>query len=323
MYNLITLLFFFAFLFTQCSPEKRNTINLQSRPDSIEIFAPGIIATNLYERDMAISPDGTEMIYTLGDYRQLRRCLVFIKKSGNSWGNKEILNFSGLYDDIEPCFSADGNKLYFVSNRPVDRDSSRTDYNIWVVERTNNGWTDPAALPANINTKGDEFYPSVSSNRNIYFTSVRDNGIGSEDIFISRYINGNYADPEPLDSSVNSGTYEFNAYVTPDERLIVFTSYGRQDDMGGGDLYYSIKDHTGTWMPAVNMGVIVNSDKLDFCPFIDMPRGNFYFTSDRTVSGKTRLQSVHDLEEFANQLSNGCGNIYRISTDAVLPSYTL
>jgi hypothetical protein len=91
--------------------------------------------------------------------------------------------------------------------------------------------------------------------------------------------------------------------------------------MGGGDLYYSIKDSTGKWKPAVNMGSLVNSNKLDFCPFLDMARGNFYFTSDRTDSVKPRIQSVHDLEAFANQVLNGTGNIYRISADAVLPIF--
>jgi hypothetical protein len=295
-----------------CQKELNNTsIDLDTISDSVTLFAPGIISTRLYERDIAISPDGHEIMYTLGDYRQIRRCLVSIRKSENGWGKKVIPGFSGIYDDLEPFFSEDGNKLYFSSNRPVDHDSSRKDYNIWVAERSGDGWINVTPLPPLINSENDEFYPSVTTNKSIYFTSVRPNGIGSEDIFVSRCENGQYSIPEPLDTTINSSTYEFNAYVTPDESLIIFTSFGRKDDMGGGDLYYSTKDNSGKWKHAVHMGPDINSDKLDFCPFIDIPRRNFYFTSDRNAPLKYLIDNASIIEEFANQPLNGTGNIYK------------
>jgi hypothetical protein len=308
-----------TFIIYQCTPENKGVIDLEGQPDTAELFADGIVSTRMFERDIAITPEGDEIIYTLGDHGQTRRCLVQIKNKGKGWDEKEVLGFSGLYDDIEPFFSADGDKLYFSSNRPVEGDTTRTDYNIWVAERAADGWREPTPLPPGINSTNDEFYPSVSMNNNVYFTSVRQNGIGSEDIFISRFENGKYLDAEPLDTCINSATYEFNAYLLPDESLIVFSSYGRRDDTGGGDLYYSARDTSGKWKPAVNMGPEVNSVKLDYCPFIDIPRGNFYFTSDRTKPFKSRIDRVKDLEDFANQVGNGTGNIYRINLDKVLP----
>ena len=47
-----------------CQPQ---SINLDVASDAPELFAPGFISTGMYERDLAISPDGNEMIYTLGD----------------------------------------------------------------------------------------------------------------------------------------------------------------------------------------------------------------------------------------------------------------
>jgi hypothetical protein len=281
----------------------------------LEVFAPGIVSTNLYERDIAISPDGNEFIYTLGDYKQSRRCLVNIIKNGKKWSKKEILSFSGQYNDIEPFFSADGNRLYFASDRPVNGDTIRTDYNIWVSERTSHGWSEPESLPPGINTVGDEFYPSLGKNDNLYFTSARENGPGKEDIYLSRYVQGNYTEPVPLDTNVNSAAYEFNAYVNPEENLIIFSSYGRKDDMGGGDLYYSKKDHTGAWSPSVNMGPLINSENLDYCPFLDIPRGNFYFTSDRVKTQSGKIKNVTDIDHLANGLLNGMGNIYFVASD--------
>jgi Tol biopolymer transport system component len=304
-------------LFTQCRDDKSKRIDLQYSPQKAELFAEKFISTNLYERDIAISPDGDEIIFTLSDYSQSKRCLVGVKKSGKTWGEKQILSFSGVYNDIEPFMSVNGDKLYFASDRPIYSDSSRDDYNIWVSLRSNGGWSEPQPLDSIINTKGNEFYPSLAKNDNLYFTAVRDNGIGSEDIFISRFVDGVYKVPEPLDSAVNSGTYEFNAYISPEEDLIIFSSYGRDDDSGGGDLYLCRKNKNGQWTKAVNMGNDINSDKLDYCPFVDIPRGNFYFTSEKTLTSGKKIETVSQIEAFANQVLNGMGNIYRIRLDSI------
>ena len=111
--------------------------------------------------------------------------------------------------------------------------------------------------------------------------------------------------------------YEFNAYVSPKEDLIIFSSFGRKDGFGGGDLYYSRKNEDGTWNKASNMGSTVNSEKLDFCPFIDWDRNNFYFTSDRIAAHHQPLTSIDDLINISNSILNGHGNIYRVSLETL------
>lgn len=155
--------------------------------------------------------------------------------------------------------------------------------------------------------------PSLSRNNNLYFTATRQDVIGTEDIFLSRFADGKYLDPEPLDTAVNTETYEFNAYISPDESILIFGSYGREDDLGGGDLYISRKDEHGNWMTAKNMGPGINSTNLDFCPFVDFNRGNFYFSSDRFNPVGEKGLKVKDVEAFAGSVRNGMGNIYRIA----------
>lgn len=317
MKNTFPLLLLTAVLLSQCKRDTSVEIDLGYTPDKVTLFAENAVSTNLYERDMAISPGGDEIVFTLSDYKQARHCLVIMKKLGPTWSDKEMLSFSGRYHDMEPFFAADGNRLFFASDRPIYSDSARSDYNIWVVERTPDGWGDPEPLPSTVNSLKDEFYPAVSKNNNLYFTSVRENGVGSEDIFLSRYVNGIYSDPVPLDTNINTATYEFNAYISPEEDLLVFSSYGRQDDLGGGDLYVSRKDENGNWMPAKNMGPVINSANLDYCPFIDYPRGNFYFTSDRMLPGDKRIETPGELETMANSVLNGMGNLYRVKVDSV------
>lgn len=311
------MLYFFVliYLINGCTNENKVILDLEINPEQLEVFGQDYISTPLYERDIAISPEGDQLIYTLGNYQQTVRSLVSLKREGDQWGDKEILSFSGKYNDIEPFFAADGSKLFFASNRPVGEDSTRTDYNIWYSELVNGKWNNPRALDTLVNSHADEFYPSVSANGNLYFTATRTDGVGREDIFVSTYSEGRYSVPIPLDSAINTKVYEFNAYINPNEDLLIFSSYGRVDDLGGGDLYYSKKDKAGKWGDAKNLGDIINSDKLDYCPFIDIPRNNFYFTSDRSNPVEGRINTVNELVMEANKIMNGMGNIYRIHLD--------
>ncbi len=302
---------------TACKMDRRVELSLEKNPTSATLFADGIVSTALYERDIAVSVNGHEIIYTLGDYRQTHRSLVTMGKDEAGWQPAKILPFSGEYNDIEPFLAADDSRLYFASDRPVDSDTTRVDYNIWVVERSGSAWAIPRPLDTLINTRADEFFPSVARNGNLYFTASRANGIGREDIYISIHSEGKYKAPQVLDSMVNTAAYEFNAYVSPEEDLLIFSSYGREDDLGGGDLYISRKDDDGHWSPSTNMGVGINSAFLDFCPFIDFPRGNFYFTSERRPTGRKKITSVPAISREANLTLNGMGNIYRVALDSL------
>lgn len=295
--------------------KKSTELNIDSEVEKVELFGKGIISTNLYERDIAISPDGEELIYTLGDYKQQKRYLVQIRKSGGKWAEATVLDISGVYQDIEPFYAEDGKRLYFASNRPIEEGSERKDYNIWYSDKEGAKWGQAKAMNEKINTEKDEFYPSLSKNGNLYFTSTRDGGIGREDIFVSKRINGEHREAEVLDSTVNTKNYEFNSYINPEENLLIFSSFGRADGYGGGDLYYSKKGENGKWSEAKNMGKEINSDKLDYCPFIDDRRNIFYFTSERIEENLDSISKIEELKTFSNKAQNGMGDIYRIGME--------
>ena len=307
-------------LMASCSntPEKtEQLIELSSKPEGLELFAKGVISTDLYERDIAISKDGTEIIYTIGDYKQSLRSLVSLKKENGNWSKGELLSFTGSHNDIEPFISPTGDKLYFASDRPIDRSDQDKDYNIWYCNKINDEWSEPILMDTVINKEGDEYYPSVGKTGNMYFTSSRLNGIGSEDIFCSKYVNGVYQEAEVLDTNINTKTYEFNAFINPEEDILIFSSFGRPDGLGGGDLYVSRKDSLGNWLPSRNLAAPINSKNLDYCPFVDYPNNMFYFTSDRSDSINSPISSIEAFKQFSRRTSNGMGNIYRIALDEV------
>lgn len=315
-YSVLILLSVFLFNCQYDSEQsKTNPINIQLVADSLTLLGENVISTPLYERDLAISPQGNELIFTLGDYRQNKRCLVSFNNENGEWVNAGILNISGTYHDIEPFYSNSGNRLYFASNRPIYNDETRDDYNIWFSDRMNGNWGKPVALDSTINTRGDEFFPSLSDKGNLFFTATREYGMGREDIYISEFIDGEFKLPRPLPSEINSTSFEFNAYINPEENLLIFSSFGRPDGFGGGDLYISRKDSNGNWTKSKNLGELINSDKLDYCPFVDWKSGNFYFTSERITVDNKKLESISKLKELSNSTLNGFGNIYKIGLD--------
>ncbi len=294
-----------------------SSLSLASASDTVHVFAEGIVSTRYNERDMAISSEGDEVFFSLGNYTQKKRVIAHFRKINGVWNTSEIMSWSGVYNDIEPFLAPDGASLFFASDRPVDRDSTRKDFNIWVSQRDGETWKEPVALDTLINSKVDEFYPSSGKSGNLYFTAAHQGNHGREDIYIAERKEGKYAAPIPLDTAINSAMYEFNAYVSPGEDTIIFSSYGRKDDMGGGDLYMSTKDTGGAWQMAHNLGSSINSTSLDYCPFIDFPRKTFYFTSNRSAAHLNRIENVEQLKTEADKTLNGLDNIYHVKMNTL------
>lgn len=296
-------------------------INFNNPPSTPVLFAEGFISTFMNERDFAISPDGSEIYFTISIPQSVFQTIVVSKKDKNGkWSFPEVASFAGKFSDLEPAFSADGNTLYFASNRPMEGKQPK-DFDIWMVKRIGNIWSEPKNLGSPVNTEADEFYPSVAKSGNLYFTAQYKEGVGSEDIFLARWANDHYEKPVALDTAVNSKGYEFNAFVDSDEQYILFTAYGRKDDTGRGDLYISTKDKDGKWLPALNLKFL-NSSKLDYCPYVSPDKKILFFTSERNeLPAAYESGATYKKVKEANQITlNGTGNIYWLSFEKVLSS---
>jgi tricorn protease-like protein len=208
--------------------------------------------------------------------------------------------------------------LYFASNRPLhDSISKSKDYDIWYVERKNqkSKWSKPINLGLPVNSEYDEFYPSVATNGNLYFTSENPKSIGKDDIYVSYWKNNQYSEPENLSKNINSIGYEFNAFVSPDEKFILFTGYGRTDGFGSGDLYISYKNKEGNWETVKNLGDSTNSKAMDYCPFYDSKNKILYFTSKRNSVTNSNFKNITDFEKEITQYENGFSRIYKLQIE--------
>ncbi len=282
------------------------------------IFMPGIVSTGYNERDMAISPDGKEMFYTIQSPRLSFSVIVHRIFKNNKWGDAEVAPFSGQYADWEAAFSPDGNKLFFVSNRPLTDSGKIKDFDIWYVQRRAKGWSAPVNAGNKVNSEKNEFYPSVTKDGSIYFTAERKDVLGKEDIYKSKWMNDKFEEPVNIGPAVNSALDEFNAFVDPDERYIIFSAEGGEGDLGRGDLYISYRKTDNNWTKPKNLGPSINSSRLDYCPFVY--KNTLYFTSERvvTVYKAGRKLSYQQARSKLNQWGNGFGDIYYIPVSDIV-----
>lgn len=291
----------------------------QTAPGLIpELFAPGLVCTGLEQRDAAWAPDGREFFYSHGGPRS---AIVRWQRRDGRWRGPQIAGFSGLFNDIEPAFGWDGSRLYFASNRPRDDGTEmRPDYDIWYVERQNDGWSAPTLAPEPVTSEHDEFYPSLTRDGVLYFTGQRENGFGAEDIWRAPPRNGGWGEPECLPAEVNSAGFEFNAFVAPDESYLLFTSWQRAEAYGGGDLYVAFRDPDGSWHEAVNLGPEVNTPALEYCPFVTAD-GRWLFFSRKGAAGNVHpTDRPLDLAEFmawTDAPGNGQGDIYWVDAAVI------
>ena len=278
-----------------------------------QLFAPGIVSTGLYTRDIAMTPEGDELYYTavVGRYT----AIVGTQLVSGRWTAPEVAPFSANpnWANLEPHISPDGRRFYFVSNRPrdgsalpPDRIGSFATADIWVMERTSSGWGEPRNLGGPVDTDAPEFFPSVTRNGTIYFT--REVAGGANYIYrAGPAADGGFAPPERLAATVNSTTQQYNAFVAPDESYLLFAAYGRADSYGGSDYYAAFRRPDGSWSEAVNLGDAVNRPSgAEWSPFVSRDGKYFFFMSTRQATTlparltRAVLDSLHDAPEQGN-----------------------
>jgi len=243
----------------------------QNKPGSTpELFAPGIISTSeRNERDVSFTSDGNEFYFTLWGNNQPWNIMV-MQRNHNRWTEPQRVSFSGQYLDAEAYFTPDGQKIFFISNRPKHGTGNPGTWEIWHAERNDSGWSEPILLGSPFE---GGFYTTFTDDWVMYFTL-------NDDLHRARYINGKFEESEKLGNNVNTSEGEYNAFIARDESYIIFTSVGLSDSYGEGDLYISFRKDEDTWTQAKNMGPQVNSFARDYCPSVS-PDGKYFFFSSR------------------------------------------
>jgi len=312
MKNFIEALLTLFFLTAGCASKLENEKEFLSNPffgieptDSVQILAPHIISSSLYEYNGTFSPDGDEFYYTVN--LPSRGQVVFIElQEDNTWSEPKFAAFSSSFSEVDPLFSPDGKRLYFTSNRPFSESANQYRNNIWFVERTKNGWGESQLVAL---TENGDYYSSITNQGKIYFNTWK-----TGDIYKAIKTDSSYF-IERLPDIINLNKSVGDPFIAPDEDYLIFRGNNLEDTFGGSDLYISFKINN-EWTRPLNLGEPINSIANESCPYITTDGKMLIFSSTRLMQAyETQpLQSISSLRYKSQSFDNGGLNIYYTST---------
>ena len=138
---------------------------------------------------------------------------------------------SPAYSVAHPTCSPDGQTIYFASDMP----GSIGRLDLFRVERTDQGWSQPQNLGSAINTPGNESHPWIAPDGTLYFSTDGLGGLGGLDIWESKPGPDGFGTPRNIGAPFNSGFHDFSYCRHPETGNTWLTSDRNQDS--GMDLF--------------------------------------------------------------------------------------
>ena len=195
---------------------------------------------------MCFSPDGKFVYYTRNNISkvknrkdkkgiqnlQLFRAMV---DSIGLWANEEILPFNSKdYSVGHPSITSDGKILYFVSDMPGGFGGADL-YKVPISEKGILGKIEN--LGSDFNTEGQEMFPWISTEGNLFFSSNGHIGLGGLDIFVLLAAkNGDFGKLINVGIPVNGQNDDFAFSMNKDARTGYFAS-NRTGGKGDDDIF--------------------------------------------------------------------------------------
>lgn len=134
-----------------------------------------------------------------------------------------------------PNVSPDGLSLFFTSNRS----GGLGGVDIWTATRssTAEGFGTPVNLGAPVNSAANEFCPTMTHGKRLFFSSGRSEPNG--DLYVSRIGPNGWSVPSNLGPNINSSSLEESASVYEDDNGSEILVYSSRRE-GRGRIYYSV-----------------------------------------------------------------------------------
>jgi len=294
----------------------------QTPPGAIPVvFAPGIVSTGLYTRDIAMSKDGKEIYFCISDAAVTG---IFVTTLvDDRWTEPVIAPFSGKdFFDFEPHISPDGNKFFFLSNRPPRGKEPVAGWfyqKIWMMNRTESGWSEPQLVDEPVSSENNEFFPSVTNGNTLYFTR----GIkgGKIRIYRSVFDNGKYLEPKILPLEIPENGLLFNAFISPGEDYLITCAQGIDSTNVDQDYYISFRSPDGNWSKLIKLGPEINTpgDNANSA-FVSRDGKYLFFSSSRKDPALPQVKSGTSLRNIIDSKwvpGNGSAAIYWVSAKII------
>ena len=195
------------------------------------------VNSKYHDAFVAFTPDLKEVYFTSNNYMggklKSKGLKIFRAKvdAKGHWKDFSSLPFNDDdYDTGHPMISADGSKLYFVSNMP----GTIGDTDIFVVDLNQGHYGKIINLGETINSKYKEYSPYIDGDV-IYFSSNRPGGKGGFDIYMTK-LDGSIPEPINLGEPMNSKGDDIS-FIIDGDKLQGYFSSNRNGGMGDDDIY--------------------------------------------------------------------------------------
>ncbi len=264
--------------------------------DQPTLFEPGKISTlHSNEWGICFTPDGKTAYFTRRDANTKLKRIYEVKKNENGWSEPLIASFS-TDEDESPFINSQGSKMFFASFRPLPDGSStrKTDNNIWFMDKTPNGWSEPKPIAGGINQSmkvGDEWparyeaSPTTDKEGNLYYWSKSTKTKASNLFFAKIKADGSFEKPVELIEPSSHNYFDGSPILSPDGNVLFFSSDNRPEGLSGSDIYYAKKEN-GVWGKPKNlMPQLVNTYSDDGFPGFS-PDGKYFFFSSTRAGNK-------------------------------------
>jgi hypothetical protein len=237
-----------------------------------QVFAYGILNGELHSAPV-FTPDLTAVYWCAADENGAFTNTMSVV-DGAWTALKRLTPADASHSACAPFISPDGSRLFFLSAAPIPGSNTPQKENIWVAERTAFGWSEPHPLPAVVNNLRIHWSFSTAANGDLYFAAGEE---GINDLYVSRFVDGEYAIPQKLDSPVNTpDEYELTPAISPDGSFLLFSRLpGLQGDPR---LYITYAQKDGSW----SQPILIRNIEYGFAPALS-PGGEYlFFLSDHS-----------------------------------------
>ncbi|WP_421825946.1 OmpA family protein [Larkinella sp.] len=200
--------------------------------------------TKYHEGPMTFFKDQSRIIFTRNNTVKgkggksndgIRKLKLYIAENNKgSWQKVEELPFcSNDYSVGHPALSPDDTKLYFVSDMPGGFGGT----DLYVVEFRDGQWSPPVNMGKEINTEGNEMFPFVDENSNLYFSSDGHEGLGGLDLFYAELREGiAFKGVQNMGYPINSEKDDFGL-ITTRNRTSGYFSSNRKRGVSDDNIY--------------------------------------------------------------------------------------
>jgi peptidoglycan-associated lipoprotein len=173
---------------------------------------------------ISLTEDGRDAYFTRTRYEKTEPMgaeIWTVKRVGGRWSEPvEVDLGADTLIFAHPAISRDGSTLYFASDMPGGLGGN----DLWKVERVGDAWGTPVNLGLDINTAGDEMFPSVRDDGTLYFSSDGLVGFGGLDIFRAEALEDNRWKVANMGQPINSNADDLGITFYPNREAGFFSS---------------------------------------------------------------------------------------------------